>query len=131
MLFAHVDADNFQQVDGEPRFLFQVVVKRRKFNRVNFGRTLRDGVENVNGIFFVERQFADDTAARRQSQRENSTALGKLRDKNLSVANEEKIFRVVAFVKEIFAGLERENFAGDFVKLSNHRIHKITFADFV
>ena len=115
MLLAHVLPDNFQRAYRQRRLFFKVTVERRELNRVNFRRYLRDRVENVRRIFLVQRQFADYAALRRQPQRKYPPALSVLHDKNLPRADEIKIFGVVALVKKIFARLQRNDFARNFV----------------
>ena len=129
MLFAHVNADNFEQINGQRRLFFKVALKRWKFNSINFGGTLSDGVKYLNGIFFVKWKFANNAPLCCQSQRKNATAFSELGDKNLTVTNEEKIFGVVALVKKIFADIECQYFAWDFVKLPDHRFHDFTFLE--
>ena len=127
MLFTHVHADYFEQIDCQGWFFFEIIMKSWEFYGVNFGGTLSDGVKDINWIFFEKWEFTDDTSFSCQAQREDVTAFGEFCNKNLSATHEEEIFCVVAFMKEIFSGFECEDFSGDFVELSNHRFHDFTF----
>ena len=63
VLLAHMGADDLQEIHGQLRTLLKIALQHRELKGIDLGSALRNGIEDIDGLVLIKREFPDDAAA--------------------------------------------------------------------